>query len=219
MKYICFDTSSRTLLLSAVSNAAEMDIRCRDIDRYGSMLAVIMRQAIENLKIDVSELEFVGVGIGPGSLTGLRVGISTAKGLAFPHGIPAVPFNSLDVLAKTVDSDRYLILRKAREDHYYWREYKGGLPVGNTGFSNTGMIKSKIELSTMELFFDGEIDPEFEDFRCSLVKNYDPSSMREIVLDTYASGNQVSCSDLAPIYLQKSIAEINWEKRSNEKES
>ena len=94
-----------------------------------------------------------------------------------------------------------------------------GLPVGNTGFSNTGMIKPKIELSTMELFFDGEIDPEFEDFRCSLVKNYDPSSMREIVLTRMFLGNQVSLFDLAPIYLQKSIAEINWGEGSNEKES
>ncbi|MBN2218661.1 MAG: tRNA (adenosine(37)-N6)-threonylcarbamoyltransferase complex dimerization subunit type 1 TsaB [Kosmotogaceae bacterium] len=219
MKYICFDTSSRTLLLSAVNDTAEIDIRCREIDRYGSMLAVIIRQAIENVKIDVSELEFVGVGIGPGSLTGLRVGISTAKGLAFPHEIPAVPFNSLDVLARTVDSERYLIMRKAREDHYYWKEYKRGSPVGETGFSNTEILKSKVEPSRVELFFDGEIDPEFKCFRCSMVENYDPYSMREMVLDVYALHNQVSCSDLEPIYLQKSIAEINWEKRSNEKES
>jgi len=218
MKYICFDTSSRTLLLSASNGRAVIDIRAHEIDRYGSMLAVIIKQSIENLKIEASELDFIGVGVGPGSLTGLRVGISTAKGMAFPFDLPTVQFNSLDILARPIDSERFAILRRGREGHYYWREYRKGMPFGETGFTSSAELVSRIDASEIELFLDGEIDPLFDDFRISKVERYDPSVMRDIAVDKFSAGDTTNYSSLAPIYLQKSIAEINWEKKKSEGE-
>ncbi len=43
-----------------------MEIKAREIDKFGSLLAVMVEQAIENLKIEVPKLDFIGVGVGPG---------------------------------------------------------------------------------------------------------------------------------------------------------
>jgi tRNA threonylcarbamoyladenosine biosynthesis protein TsaB len=214
MRYICFDTSSRTLLLSASNGRAIIDIRAQEIDRYGSMLAVIITQSMDNLKLEASKLDFVGVGVGPGSLTGLRVGISTAKGMAFPFDLPTVQFNSLDILARPIDRERFAILRRGREGHYYWREYRKGIPFGETSFTSTAELVSRIDASEMELFLDGEIDPMFDGFKISQVERYDPSIMSEVAVEKFSGGDTVKYSSLEPIYLQKSIAEINWEKKS-----
>ncbi|HDP76993.1 MAG TPA: tRNA (adenosine(37)-N6)-threonylcarbamoyltransferase complex dimerization subunit type 1 TsaB [Mesotoga infera] len=214
MKYICFDTSSRTLLLSVSNGRAVIDVRAQEIDRYGSMLAVIIKQSMENSKLKVSELDFIGVGVGPGSLTGLRVGISTAKGMAFPFDLPTVQFNSLDILARPIDSERFAVLRRGREGHYYWREYRNGTPFGETSFTSTAELVSRIDASEIELFLDGEKDPLFNGFRISEVKRYDPSIMRDIAVEKFSGGETTKYSSLEPIYLQKSIAEINWEKKS-----
>jgi len=218
MRYICFDTSSRTLLFCVSNGSAVIDIRAQEIDRYGSMLAVIIKQSMENLKLEASDLDFIGVGVGPGSLTGLRVGISTAKGMAFPFNLPTVQFNSLDILARSIDSERFAVLRRGREGHYYWREYRKGIPFGETGFTSSAELVSQIDASEMELFLDGDMDPLFDGFRISQVKQYDPSIMRDIVVDKFSNGDTMKYSSLEPIYLQKSIAEINWEKKKSEGE-
>ena len=66
----------------------------------------------------------VAVDIGPGSFTGVRVGVATAKGLAFALGIPVVSVSSLEVLAEAAPADRdVLALRDAGRGTYYVARY------------------------------------------------------------------------------------------------
>lgn len=57
---------------------------------------------LASLGLDTSSIEGVAVTIGPGSFTGLRVGLSIAKGLAYAAGIPILGIGTLEVLLATV---------------------------------------------------------------------------------------------------------------------
>lgn len=50
----------------------------------------------------INQLEAVAVSIGPGSYTGLRIGVSTAKGLCYGLGIPLIAVNTLDAMAEGI---------------------------------------------------------------------------------------------------------------------
>ncbi len=58
-------------------------------------IALIMRKVGE----PISSIEAIGVAIGPGSFTGLRIGLALAKGLSLARGIPAVGISTMDILA------------------------------------------------------------------------------------------------------------------------
>ncbi len=64
-----------------------------------AMLAVQIRELFEETKIQEKELQAVAVSAGPGSYTGLRIGVSTAKGICYGLRIPLIAIDSLWVLA------------------------------------------------------------------------------------------------------------------------
>lgn len=67
--------------------------------QHASLLAPFVDEALKEAGLKASECDAVAVSEGPGSYTGLRVGVSTAKGLCFGAGIPLLAVGTLKVLA------------------------------------------------------------------------------------------------------------------------
>ena len=65
---------------------------------HASMTAPYVSEMLKELGLKVRDCSAVAVGKGPGSYTGLRVGVSTAKGLCFGAGIPLISVGTLDTL-------------------------------------------------------------------------------------------------------------------------
>lgn len=67
----------------------------------------------------ISPVGLVAVSVGPGTFTGLRVGVATALGLAMARAIPVVALSSLEVRARLSQADRVLSLLDARKGRVY----------------------------------------------------------------------------------------------------
>ncbi len=67
---------------------------------HASKLAVFIDEILEEEKLSVSNLDAVSISEGPGSYTGLRIGVSTAKGLCYASGIPLIAVPTLQSLSQ-----------------------------------------------------------------------------------------------------------------------
>lgn len=66
---------------------------------HSATLMPMIRDALESAGIKLAEIDRIAVVAGPGSFTGVRIGVSTVRGLAAASGVPCVPVNALEALA------------------------------------------------------------------------------------------------------------------------
>jgi tRNA threonylcarbamoyl adenosine modification protein YeaZ len=101
-----------------------------DARRHGELLAPEITAVLDEAWVPRQDVTAVAVGVGPGPFTGLRVGLVTARTLAFALDIPVYGVCTLDVLAaQAVDdgavSGGFLVATDARRKEVYWASYDG----------------------------------------------------------------------------------------------
>ena len=89
-------------------------IFCKEISELGyshaEMLHVFIEEVLKEAKISIQDLDAVAVSQGPGSYTGLRIGVSAAKGLCYALEIPLISIDTLAVLAHKCTATDGLII-------------------------------------------------------------------------------------------------------------
>jgi tRNA threonylcarbamoyladenosine biosynthesis protein TsaB len=88
---ICFETATNLCSVALCSSAGIISLKeSTDLKTHASMLTVFIEEILKENRITAKELEAVAVGKGPGSYTGLRIGVSVAKGIAYAASIPLI---------------------------------------------------------------------------------------------------------------------------------
>lgn len=99
MSRILFIETSTALCSTALSEDGKIvSVRENAERKHASLTAPFIKEMLDERGLRVKDCDAVCVSKGPGSYTGLRVGVSTAKGLCFGAGIPLVAIGSLDTL-------------------------------------------------------------------------------------------------------------------------
>ena len=72
----------------------------------------------------IKKIDLIAISIGPGSYTGLRIGLSFAKGLAFSINKPIIPIDTIESLNDEINDSDYIVAIHAYSDYYFIQEYK-----------------------------------------------------------------------------------------------
>ena len=102
---------------------------------HASLTAVFIQEMLEEKGLTIADCDAVCVSKGPGSYTGLRVGVSTAKGLCFGSGKPLIAISTLDILvaqAQIPEDLKYIVpMVDARRMEVYAAVYEIAAQAGN----------------------------------------------------------------------------------------
>ena len=146
---------------------------------HGERLPVIVDRILSNHSMEVSELTAIAVSAGPGSYTGLRIGMSLAKGLAAAVGIPIISVPTLEVMNAGVSREGvYWVLLHSHKKVVFAQRFCSGKPdseiecelfssekyLQRFGFNlETVCISSDYESSPPSAKFVGELALQFYD--------------------------------------------------------
>jgi tRNA threonylcarbamoyladenosine biosynthesis protein TsaB len=211
---LAIDTSSRTLGLGLHSGDQVLAESLWQGNRHhtvelGPQIALLLRRS--NCSLD--DLRAIAVALGPGSYTGLRIGMALAKGLAVSRGLDLVGVSTFEVLAQAQSARNepmYCVIEAGRKKiaglWYKW---------GRRGWKSQGEAEvttwqAVLESITGNSYIVGELEPEArEHFKTSdkvilappshCVRR--PSVLAEIAQERLRSGKLPDSERLAPIYL------------------
>ena len=96
---------------------------------HGERLPVIVDHILSNHSLMVADLDGIAVSKGPGSYTGLRIGMSLAKGLAVSDGIPIISVPTLQVMNRGISNeDVYWVLLHSHKNVVFAQRFASGEP-------------------------------------------------------------------------------------------
>ncbi len=125
MKILAIDTALEACSAAVYDSEAERTLSfiSHDMRRgHAEALIPIISDAMKAANLEFSELDRIATTIGPGSYTGLRVGISAAKGISLASGKPAVGITTLAALQRAADRRKRRSAR-GRRDRRTARQY------------------------------------------------------------------------------------------------
>jgi tRNA threonylcarbamoyladenosine biosynthesis protein TsaB len=119
---LCLETSTTQCSVGLARDGQLIALKEEKSEQYmhSEWLHVFIEQVLEEAGVEVSVLDAVAVGKGPGSYTGLRIGVSAAKGLCFAQNLKLIALPTLDILARQIEAHGVLIpLLDARRMEVY----------------------------------------------------------------------------------------------------
>jgi len=122
MKILGIDTSSNNFSIAVSGDSGEIFEHNVDSGRkLCSMIIPTIKEILKKKRLSIDALDAFAVGLGPGSFTGLRIGLATIKGLAFGSKKPVIGIPTLDILARNISNDKSWIcpIVDAKRDKVY----------------------------------------------------------------------------------------------------
>ena len=120
MKYLFIDSATTTLVVAIIIDGEIKYIFNEETGKDMSvMLMPIIKKAFDTTNLKPKEIDKIFVTIGPGSFTGIRVGLTAVKVMAWSLKIPVIPVSSLEVIASGTPGIHNIALIDARRGYVF----------------------------------------------------------------------------------------------------
>ena len=222
MKILGIDTSSSSLSVAVMDdNLLKGEFTLNHKLTHSEQMMPLLDSLLSHLELKMSDIDLIGVSVGPGSFTGIRIGVAAANAMAMALDIPVVGISSLEAMAYTAGETAYTIVSTfdAQRDRFYFNAYRfenselKALEAEDV-LEKEDLIKKlesydKVLLLGDAVFINEELPLNVKKAKRA-VRYVRASSVCELAHRDYLLGKT---GFAVPVYLRKSQAEIQFEER------
>ncbi|SNR89024.1 tRNA threonylcarbamoyladenosine biosynthesis protein TsaB [Methylobacillus rhizosphaerae] len=218
MKLLALDTSTEYLTLALLLDGKEYSRELLAGQTHSQRILPLLRELLDEARVELRELDGIAFGAGPGSFTGLRIGCGVAQGLAFGANLPVIGVSTLLALAEdTLGADKVIACLDARMGEVYHAAYErtatgwqeviapglyapDAVPeIKGEGWAGTGS-GWKTYAQALEQRYGQQLDQCFSDAYPSA------AAIARLALPGFEAGLGCPASEAAPIYIRNKVA-------------
>ncbi|MDE6189860.1 MAG: tRNA (adenosine(37)-N6)-threonylcarbamoyltransferase complex dimerization subunit type 1 TsaB [Clostridia bacterium] len=197
MKILALDSTSENMVIAlSIDNKIYSFIGEAESKKHNSQVLPQIDKLLSEAQIDIKDVDYFACVIGPGSFTGIRIGVSSVNALSFALGKKCVAITSFEELAYGVDADKFYCAIDCRHDCFYYAKFaesfKNQLESGE-------MTAASLKEKNNVVYKVGASRPE---------------ALIGIAKSKIAAGE---FAELAPLYLKKSQAEREYDMKNMDK--
>lgn len=222
MKILSIETSGKicAVALSEDDKLIKEEI-IEDENTHSVKLMPLVDKLLNETNTKISEIDLFASDIGPGSFTGIRIGVATIKAFLDVTNKKVVGVSSLEALTYNLDTEEIICsLIDAKNENVYYGFFKReeGIyrEIETFGFDNINNIIERAKQKNKKIIFIGNGSIEYKDMIKSKIENAEiildeeknKLNARNLALIAYYKQNEaLETSDFKPLYLRKSQAE------------
>ncbi|MBQ9791242.1 MAG: tRNA (adenosine(37)-N6)-threonylcarbamoyltransferase complex dimerization subunit type 1 TsaB, partial [Clostridia bacterium] len=109
MKILCIDTSKKEALVALVTDEENYIIKMPETMKHSESLINYIEKALTDKNLTIKDMDALSCIVGPGSFTGIRVGMSVIKAMAFALDKNIIASNMFEVVAKTIKNGYFIL--------------------------------------------------------------------------------------------------------------
>lgn len=223
MKILAIDTSSKICSASILEdNNVIIEKHTDDEKTHSQNLMPLVDMLFKESGLALDDMDLLSCCLGPGSFTGIRIGIATIKAFADAKNIPTAGVTSLESLAYNINKTGLIAsLIDAKNDNVYYSLFSFNgekySQIDEYKADNIQNILDGLSIYDDEIIFVGDGSVVYKDLILKLIKNPQFASESEnhqtsisvgkSAYTKYQNGNYGDSNFLLPIYLKKSQAE------------
>lgn len=230
MRILGIDTSTMAASVAVIEdNQLVCEYTINTKKTHSQKLMPMIENILKESDLNINDIDLIGICVGPGSFTGLRIGMATAKAIAHVNNIPIVGVTSLEMLAANMnlcDKKICSILDAQRNQVYTAKfEYIGNrlVQINDTDVLEIDKLINEISSSEDDYILIGEAVYKYEE-KLKDIENISipspshnvtkASSLCSIALEKYNQGENIeSCYTINPMYIRKSQAEVQYDEK------
>jgi tRNA threonylcarbamoyladenosine biosynthesis protein TsaB len=182
-----------------------------DQKTHSEKLLPLIDELLKEFKLKISDIDLFIVSVGPGSFTGIRIGVSTIKGIAQALNKNVISVTSLEGLIEMTDNENVCAMINARHENIYYQiKYKGELKEADC--KNINEIIEELKLLDENFIIVGDATIEFEEkitenLNCEIFekKIQSSSDIAKFGLNKYFGDEKSAknANEIIPFYLRK----------------
>lgn len=205
------DSSDKKIIISLLKDEKVIDTLIEDNDNHLSeKFLPLINNIISNNALKINDVDKIYIVNGPGSFTGVRVGVTTAKVMAWGLKKTIIPISELELLATTKTNKKYIIpYIDARRNAVYAGMYDSNL---NNIFEDVYITEEKLinKIKRRAKLDECEFVSFYNNFNDTIIPNINI----EKIVEKHKNDNGINPHEVVPNYLKKTEAEEKYDKRN-----
>ena len=212
MKILAIDTSNKVASVSVFEDEKLLNEEFSDDQKtHSEKLLPMVDDVLKKERMTIRDIDLFVVSVGPGSFTGIRIGVATIKGMAQALNKKVIPVTSLEGLLEMADSDYSCAIINARHGNVY-AQIKAGGEMLTPDCKSINEVIDELKKYNGKWTIAGDATIEFKDLLSSkldcviLDKTIETSSdIGRFALNKYFADKNIAKipHEILPIYLRK----------------